>query len=58
MPMPKKFTSTAIFFVLLPDHSDACFNPKNASETNAVNITLLPIGHPDKRTNSGATDVV
>ena len=54
----RKLTFTAILFVLLPDQSDAFFNPKNVSETNAINITPPSIGQLEKRTSSRATDVV
>ena len=51
----RKLTSTAIFFVLLPDQFDAMFNPKNVSETNAINIIPPSIGQLEKRTSSRAT---
>ena len=45
-------------FVQVPDQFDAFFNPKNASETNAKNITPPSIGQLEQRTSSLATDVV
>ena len=54
----RKLTFTAIFIVLLPDQFDAFFNPKNVSETNAINITPPSIGQLEKRTSSRATDAV
>ena len=54
----RKLTFTAIVFVLLPDQFDASFNPKNVSETNAIN-TPQSIGQLEKkRTSSRATDAV
>ena len=52
----RKLTSTAIFFVRLPDYFDTFFNPKNVSETNAINITPPSISQLEKRTSSRATD--
>ena len=45
-------------FGQLPDQFDAFFNPKNASEKDAKNITPPSIGQLEKRTSSRATDVV
>ena len=54
----RKFTLTAIFFVLLPDQFHVFFNPKNVSETNAINITPPSIGQLEKRASSSPTDAV
>ena len=42
----------------MPDQLDAFFNPKNASEKDAQNITPPSIGELEKRTSFRATDVV
>ena len=55
--LSRKLTFTAIFFGLPPDQFDAFFNPKNVSETNAINVTPC-IGQLAKRTSSRATDAV
>ena len=44
----RKLTFTAIFFALLPDQFDAFFDPKNVSETNAINITPPSDGQLEK----------
>ena len=53
-----KHTFTPIFLGQMPDQFDVFFDPKNASEKNAQNITLPSIGQLQKRTSSRATDVV
>ena len=53
----KKAYIHANLFVLLPDRFDAFFNPKNVSETNAINITPS-VGQLEKRTTARATDAV
>ena len=47
-----------IFFNKVPDHLDAFFNPRNASEKDAKNITPPSIGQIENRTSSPATDFV
>ena len=54
----RKIAFTAIFLGLLSDQFDAFFNPKNVSETNAINITPPSIGQLEKRASSRATDAV
>ena len=54
----RKFAFTAIFLVLLPVQFDAFLNPKNVSETNAINVTPPSIGQREKRPSSRATDAV
>ena len=50
-------TFTPIVVVQVPDQVDAFFNPKNASEKDAKNITPPSIGQLEKRTSFRATDV-
>ena len=49
--------SQHFFLVLLPDHFDALFNPKNVSETNAIKNNPPSIGELEKSASSGPTDV-
>ena len=45
-------------FMQVPNQIDSFFNPKNASEKNAKNVTPPSIGQLKKRTSSRATDIV
>lgn len=53
----RKLTLMVLYFfvVLLPNHLNAFFNPKNASETNAINITPPSTGQLEKLLSSRAT---
>ena len=48
----------AIVLKTVPDQFDAFFNPKNASQKDAKNITPPSTGQVEKRTSSRATDAV
>ena len=57
IPLIKAFIHHNLF-VQVPHQFDAFFNPNNASEKSAKNITPPSIGQLEKRTSSLATDVV